>query len=55
MSSPLVTVERAAARVPEGAGGIEVTYRESDVVHTIDPANLPVAAEWLAATLPRHG
>lgn len=35
------------------AGGIDVTYRESDVVHTIDPANLPVAAEWLATALPR--
>jgi phospholipase/carboxylesterase len=34
------------------AGGIDVTYRESAVVHTIDPANLPVAAEWLAATVP---
>ncbi len=33
-------------------GGIEVTYRESDVVHTIDPATVPVAAEWLAATVP---
>lgn len=35
------------------AAGIDVTYRESDVVHTIDPAVLPVAAEWLATTLPR--
>jgi phospholipase/carboxylesterase len=35
------------------AGGIDVTYRESDVVHTIDPADLPVAAAWLATTLPR--
>ncbi|MBS1883779.1 MAG: phospholipase [Actinobacteria bacterium] len=33
-------------------GGIEVTYRESEVVHTIDPATVPVAAEWLAATVP---
>jgi phospholipase/carboxylesterase len=42
-----------AARDLLVAGGIDVTYRESDVVHTIDPASLPVAAEWLAATLPR--
>lgn len=42
-----------AARDLLVAGGIDVTYRESDIVHTIDPANLPVAAEWLAATLPR--
>jgi phospholipase/carboxylesterase len=41
-----------AARDLLVAGGIDVTYRESDVVHTIDPANLPFAAEWLAATLP---
>lgn len=34
------------------AGGIDITYRESDVVHTIDPATLPVAADWLATTLP---
>jgi phospholipase/carboxylesterase len=33
-------------------GGIDVTYRESDVVHTIDPATVPVAAEWLATTVP---
>ena len=36
-----------AARDLLVAGGIEVTYRESDVVHTIDPADVPVAAEWL--------
>ncbi len=36
-------------------GGIDVTYRESDVVHTIDPATVPVAAEWLAATVPPTG
>jgi phospholipase/carboxylesterase len=34
------------------AGGIDVTYRESEVTHTIDPATVPVAAEWLAATIP---
>jgi len=42
-----------AARDLLVAGGIDVTYRESDVVHTIDPAVVPVAAEWMAATLPR--
>jgi phospholipase/carboxylesterase len=41
-----------AARDLLVAGGIDVTYRESDVVHTIDPAAVPAAAEWLAATLP---
>jgi phospholipase/carboxylesterase len=33
-------------------GGIDVTYRESEVTHTIDPVTVPVAAEWLAATIP---
>jgi phospholipase/carboxylesterase len=41
-----------AARDLLVAGGIDVTYRESGVVHTIDPATVPVAAEWLAATVP---
>lgn len=41
-----------AARDLLVAGGIDVTYRESEVVHTIDPATIPAAAEWLAATLP---
>ena len=44
-----------AARDQLEAGGIDVTYRESDVVHTIDPANIPVATEWLAATLGLDG
>jgi phospholipase/carboxylesterase len=34
------------------AGGIDVTYEETDVVHTIDRAVLPLAADWLAATVP---
>jgi len=37
------------------AGGIEVTYEETDVVHTIDRAVLPLAADWLAATVPAKG
>ncbi|MBS1893143.1 MAG: alpha/beta hydrolase fold domain-containing protein [Actinobacteria bacterium] len=41
-----------AARDQIVGGGVEVTYRESDVVHTIDRAVVPVAAEWLSATLP---
>ncbi len=44
-----------AARDLLVAGGIEVTYRESSVVHTIDPAAVPAAAEWLAATVPAGG
>ncbi len=34
------------------AGGLEVTYRESDVGHQIDPAHLADAASWLRETLP---
>lgn len=33
------------------AGGIEVEYHESDVTHSIDPAHVGPAADWLAATL----
>jgi phospholipase/carboxylesterase len=44
-----------AARDLLEAGGIEVDYRESDVVHTIDPTTVPAAAEWLAATIPARG
>ncbi|MBS1844947.1 MAG: alpha/beta hydrolase fold domain-containing protein [Actinobacteria bacterium] len=40
-----------AARDQLVGGGIDVTYRESDVVHTIDPAVVPDAAAWLVATL----
>jgi phospholipase/carboxylesterase len=33
------------------AGGIDVEYHESGAGHHIDPAHLPAAVEWLAATL----
>jgi phospholipase/carboxylesterase len=50
---PVIEVDFGrAARDLLVAGGIDVTYRESAVVHTIDPANLPLAAEWLAVTVP---
>jgi phospholipase/carboxylesterase len=32
-------------------GGLDVEYHESDVGHGIDPANIPRATSWLAATL----
>jgi phospholipase/carboxylesterase len=32
-------------------GGLEVEYHESDAGHHIDPAHVPAAVEWLAATL----
>ena len=33
------------------AGGLDVAYHESDAAHHIDPAHLPAAVEWVAATL----
>jgi phospholipase/carboxylesterase len=44
-----------AARDLLEAGGIDVTYRESEVVHAIDPGTVPVAGEWLRTTLPGSG
>jgi phospholipase/carboxylesterase len=35
------------------AGGLDVSYHESDAAHQIDPAHVPAAVEWLAATLSR--
>jgi phospholipase/carboxylesterase len=32
-------------------GGLEVEYHESDAAHHIDPAHVPAAVDWLAATL----
>jgi phospholipase/carboxylesterase len=34
------------------AGGLDVEYHESDVAHSIDPAHVPAAVEWLRTTLP---
>jgi phospholipase/carboxylesterase len=34
------------------AGGLEVTYRESDIGHQIDPSHLADATVWLGETLP---
>ncbi len=31
------------------AGGLPVSYHESDVAHQIDPTHLPPAADWLSA------
>jgi phospholipase/carboxylesterase len=32
-------------------GGLNVEYHESDAAHHIDPQHLPLAADWVAATL----
>jgi phospholipase/carboxylesterase len=34
------------------AGGLDVTYRESEIGHQIDPSHLRDAGAWLAETLP---
>jgi phospholipase/carboxylesterase len=34
------------------AGGLEVSYHESDVGHQIDPTHLAAATEWLGEALP---
>jgi phospholipase/carboxylesterase len=33
-------------------GGLSVEYHESDVAHQIDPADLPLATEWLRGAMP---
>jgi phospholipase/carboxylesterase len=40
------------ARAQLEAGGLDVSYHESDAAHHIDAAHLPAATAWLAATLP---
>jgi phospholipase/carboxylesterase len=51
-NDPVIPVELAhRARALLEAGGLDVAYHESDVVHTIDPAHLPAAAAWLSAVI----
>ena len=33
------------------AGGLDVSYHESDAAHHIDPAHVPLAVDWLRETL----
>ncbi len=33
------------------AGGLRVSYHESDAAHHIDPAHLPAAVDWVSATI----
>ena len=53
-ADPIMGVDfaRQARDTLEGAG-ISPDYHESDVAHQIDPAHIPAAQAWLAATLPR--
>jgi phospholipase/carboxylesterase len=49
---PVIDVEFAhRARALLEAGGLEVTYRESQLGHQIDPAHLREAATWLGDVL----
>jgi phospholipase/carboxylesterase len=51
---PVISVEFAErARELLEAGGLEVTYRESELGHQIDPTHLRDAAGWLGEVLPR--
>lgn len=49
---PIMEVDfaRRASALLE-AGGLAVSYHESDAAHHIDPANVPAAVEWLASTM----
>jgi phospholipase/carboxylesterase len=50
---PVIGIEFAErARELLEAGGLGLTYRESDLGHQIDPAHLREASAWLAETLP---
>jgi phospholipase/carboxylesterase len=50
---PVIDVGFArAARELLEAGGIEVTYRESELGHQIDPAHIADGSAWLAETIP---
>ena len=52
LNDPIMEVGFARrARELLEAGGLEVDYHESDAAHHIDPAHVPAAIDWLAATL----
>jgi phospholipase/carboxylesterase len=50
---PVMDVQfaRSASELLANAA-MDVTYQESDAAHHIDPAHIPAATEWLAATAP---
>jgi phospholipase/carboxylesterase len=51
-NDPVMAVDFARqARTLLEEGGLSVDYHESDAGHHIDPAHVPAAVEWLAATL----
>jgi phospholipase/carboxylesterase len=51
-NDPVISVEFAErARELLSAGGLDVTYRESELGHQIDPAHLREASSWLGEVL----
>jgi len=53
---PVIGVEFAErARELLEAGGLDVTYRTSELGHQIDPAHLRDAAAWLGEVIPAQG
>jgi phospholipase/carboxylesterase len=51
-ADPVMNIEFAhRARELLSAGGLEVSYHESEVGHQIDPAQLPLAAAWLRSVV----
>jgi phospholipase/carboxylesterase len=52
-NDPVIGIEFAErARDLLAGGGLDVTYRESELGHQIDPAHLRDASAWLGETLP---
>lgn len=51
-NDPVIEVQFARqAQELLSAGGLDVSYHESDVGHQIDPAHLPLAAAWLRSVV----
>lgn len=51
-NDPVIGIEFARrARELLEAGGLELDYRESEAVHTIDPGDVPRASAWLSETI----
>jgi phospholipase/carboxylesterase len=55
-NDPVIDIEFARrARELLEAGGLTVDYRESELGHQIDPADLSAAASWLRDAIPGEG
>jgi phospholipase/carboxylesterase len=51
-NDPVIDVSFArSARELLEAGGLDVSYHESDAAHQIHPAHLPIASDWLATVI----